>query len=123
MTFVAAFAVSGCKKLLKVSGKRTTGGPSGFTAPRSLNQSLKVSVAKGGIWRSVVMPPAFWTNSLRTGVWVTRFASRGTNWARRAWNMMRPIVYAYAGPGQRSRALQLSFVVAAKVDDVRQAKA
>jgi hypothetical protein len=77
--------------LLKVSGKRTTGEPSGFLDPRSLYQALKVFVARGGISRSVARPADFWINSFNPGVWVTRFARRGTCWARRAWNMINPI--------------------------------
>ena len=77
-TSTAAWAISGWKWLLNVSGQRITGGSSGLRGWRPRNQALKVCRAKGGMRRCWAMPPTHLATSLRTGVWLKKLARPGS---------------------------------------------
>src|SRR5579863_5279298 len=109
-TLTAAWAVSGWKWLLKVSGQRRTGGaaPEGADEMGLLsaslrrcpdtnlsgrvrwNQALKVSGAKAGIERCVGIPAISLARSRSNGVCVVKLARAGAMEAMRAQRSMLP---------------------------------
>src|SRR6266496_3090427 len=82
-TSTAARAVSGRKKLLKVSGKRRTGGRNSGLGTRDSNHFRKVWLAKGGILRRRSIPIAPLASEASPGVCVKKLASRGASEAAR----------------------------------------
>src|SRR6266540_625755 len=87
----AAIAVPGWKWLLKVSGQRSTGGPSQFRIDRLRNIRTNVAGAKRGIRRSGATPPTRLTAELKPGDREMKLATDGAIAANLDHQGMRPM--------------------------------